>query len=284
MTEGIWDETPYMLCPGNHEAAGGRNSSQSQRNFTSYRERFHMPHTHSGSTSNMFYSFDYQNVHFINIDTESSFPGAPEGKESSGFGDQEKWLRADLDKAVANRQAVPWILVGGHRPFWATDGYVKAQMEFFFPILDDYDIDAIFVGHIHYYERMYGITSNGTVCNKDYVQPTCPVYIVTGAAGNIEGLSRTNRTEYYTAKLLSDYGVGVLHVQGSQQLTWEFIESSTGNTLDSVTIHKKHNSSSSSENSMQLLVAGVRERVGRGYGWKGTGEHVRAGVRTGVWF
>ena len=89
---------------------------------------------------------------------------------------------------------------------------------------------------------MYAITSNGTVCSKDYQQPTCPVYIVTGAAGNIEGLSRTNHTEYYTAELLSDYGIGVLHVQGSQQLTWEFIESSTGKTLDTITINKKHSS------------------------------------------
>ena len=141
---------PMQFCPGNHEDAGGRNSSLSQRNFTSYRERFHMPYMQSGSSSNMFYSFDYGLVHFINIDTESTFPGAPEGKNSGPFGDQAAWLKADLAKATANRAKVPWILVGGHRPFWATDGYIKAQMEFFFPIFDQFDIDAVFVGHIHY--------------------------------------------------------------------------------------------------------------------------------------
>ena len=164
MTEGIWTETPYMLCPGNHENAGGRNSTESQKNFTSYRERFNMPHAYSGSQTNMFYSFEFENVHFINIDTESSFPGAPEGKQSGGFGDQEKWLRADLDKATANRERVPWILVGGHRPFWATDGYEKAQMDFFFPIFDEYDIDAIFVGHIHYVSHIHLIRTSTQTC------------------------------------------------------------------------------------------------------------------------
>ena len=87
---------------------------------------------------------------------------------------------------------------------------------------------------------MYALTSNGTICSKDYQQPTCPVYIVTGAAGNIEGLSHTNHTEAYTAKLLSDFGIGVLHVNGATQLTWEFIESSSGNVLDSFTLNKIH--------------------------------------------
>ena len=242
------------FCPGNHEDAGGRNSSISQRNFTSYRERFHMPHMQSGSSSNMFYSFDYGLVHFVNIDTESTFPGAPEAKGSGPFGDQAAWLKADLQKATANRAKVPWILVGGHRPFWATDGYIKAQMDFFFPIFDQFDIDAVFVGHIHYYERMYALTSNATICSKDYQQPTCPVYIVTGAAGNIEGLSRTTRTEPYTAKLLSDYGIGVLHVNGASQLTWEFIESASGKVLDTFTLNKDHTKKEQAQTELRAVV------------------------------
>jgi len=108
------------------------------------------------------------------------------------------------------------------------------------PIFDDYDIDAIFVGHIHYYERMYPINSNGTVCEKSYNQPTCPVYIVTGAAGNIEGISHTSHTANYTAMLYEDYGVGVLHVHGASTLTWEFLSSGDMKVVDSFTINKKH--------------------------------------------
>ena len=87
---------------------------------------------------------------------------------------------------------------------------------------------------------MYALTTNLTVCSKDYQQPTCPVYIITGAAGNIEGLSRKQGSEPWSVKVLSDYGLGVLHVQGREQLTWEFIESATGNVLDTMTLNKRH--------------------------------------------
>ena len=108
-----------------------------------------MPFAQSGSSSNMYYSFDYGLVHFVNVDTESTFPGAPEGKESGPFGDQAAWLKADLAKATANRANVPWILVGGHRPWFATDGGLQAQKDFFFPIFDEFDIDMIFAGYAH---------------------------------------------------------------------------------------------------------------------------------------
>ena len=253
---GVWDESPYLFCPGNHENSGGRNALPSQKNFTSYRQRFHMPFQQSGSSSNMFSSWNYGLVHFINIDTESAFPGAPEGGAESGpFGDQAAWLKADLTKATANRGKVPWIVVGGHRPFWATDGYLQAQRAFFFPIFDQFDIDFIFVGHIHYYERLYALSSSGEVCSKDYVQPQCPIHIVTGAAGNIEGLSRTNKTEPYSARLLSDFGIGVLHVNGPQQLTWEFIESASGKVLDSITVHKTHTAGPQDEQPQQSEAA-----------------------------
>ncbi len=87
---------------------------------------------------------------------------------------------------------------------------------------------------------MYALTSNSSICSRDYKQPTCPVYIVTGAAGNIEGLSRTNHTEPYTAKLISDFGIGVLHVNGATELKWEFLQSSTGEVMDSFTLTKDH--------------------------------------------
>jgi len=246
----IWDETPYMFCPGNHENSAGSGSTPSQSNFTAYRERFHMPYAYSFGPNNMFYSFDYGLVHFINIDTEVSFPGAPEGgKEAGPWGvDQEAWLRKDLDRATANRANVPWILIAGHRQFYATVGWLKPQMDYFQPIFADYDIDAVFYGHIHYYERLYPIDSNGTVCSKSYDQPTCPVYVVTGAAGNIEGLSRTNETSPLSASgVLSEFGVGVLHVNGATQLKWDFIRSSDGTVVDTVTINKKHGVEATSE-------------------------------------
>lgn len=250
----IWDETPYMFAVGNHESTGGPNTSLSQKNFTAYRERFHMPYTQSGSQTNMFYSFDYGLVHFINIDTENY----PQGPESGNpFGDQATWLRKDLEAATANRANVPWIIVGGHRPFYATlTQYIHDyQKEFFFPIFAGYDIDMIFIGHIHYYERMYAIDThdtNGTVCSKDYNQPKCPIHVLTGAAGCLEGLNGSNHTAPFSAKIVSEWGVGLLHVNGRESLTWEFVNSQTRKVRDSFTVIKKHQTISEKEEEVKL--------------------------------
>lgn len=245
MTDHIWTETPYMVTPGNHEHKGGAHSTESQMNFTSYRTRFHMPprvgQTDNYDLQNMFHSFDYGLMHFISIDTEASFPGAPEGSDSGPFGDQAAWLRADLKAAVANQANVPWIVIGGHRPFFTTGGHEESQLDFFLPIFEEYEtsIAAVFVGHIHWYERMYALRSNGSICSTDYQKPNCPVYIVTGAPGNIEGLSKDHKKpKDITAKLISNYGIGVLHVDDATTMRWDFIESDTMKITDSITITK----------------------------------------------
>lgn len=242
MTDHIWTETPYMFTPGNHEHHGGKGSSKSQNNFTSYRTRFHMPPRADAidDSNNMFYSFDYGLMHFISIDTEAAFPNSPEGSDSGPFGDQAAWLHADLKAAVANQDRVPWIIIGGHRPFFTTGGHLKPQLNFFLPIIEEFEehIAAVFVGHIHWYERMYALRSNGSICSKDYQKPKCPVYIVTGAPGNIEGLSKSKKLKDITAKLISNFGIGVLHVDDATTLRWEYIESDTGKVTDSITITK----------------------------------------------
>ncbi len=103
----IFQRVPYMVNPGNHEAAcmefdgpgnimtaymnnnitnGTAPESDltyyscppSQRNFTAFQNRFRMPGNESGGVGNFWYSFDYGNAHFISIDGETDFPYSPE--------------------------------------------------------------------------------------------------------------------------------------------------------------------------------------------------------------
>ncbi|KAG9694524.1 acid phosphatase AphA, partial [Aureobasidium melanogenum] len=103
----ISTKVPYMVLPGNHEAAcaefdGGNNTltaylnddkanssapkseltyyscPPSQRNFTTFQHRFRMPGAESGGVGNFWYSFDYGLAHFISIDTETDFAYSPE--------------------------------------------------------------------------------------------------------------------------------------------------------------------------------------------------------------
>ena len=47
----------------------------------------------------MFYSFDYLNVHYVSISTESDYPDAPiDLKEEEFF--QTNWLEADLQQVL----------------------------------------------------------------------------------------------------------------------------------------------------------------------------------------
>ena len=165
MTE-VWDQTPYMMCPGNHEATCDEETPRicpaGQRNFTSYRERYYMPAVQSGAVNNMYFSFDYGLVHFISIDTEVDYPHSPEGPgtpmNGGPFGDQLTWLEADLKKAVANRAQVPWILVAGHRPYYSStgeSGIWDPSRPAFEPLFLKYDVDICYWGHVHWYGHSY---------------------------------------------------------------------------------------------------------------------------------
>ena len=101
--------TPMQVCAGNHEDA---------YNFSHYRARFHMPGTESGSSTNLYSSFNVGPVHFVSIDTELYF--YDHYYDNSHILRQYKWLINDLETANKNRAAQPWLVVYGHRPMYAT--------------------------------------------------------------------------------------------------------------------------------------------------------------------
>jgi hypothetical protein len=56
----------------------------------------------------------------VSCSLKLSVPCSCRGACVGGFGDQITWLQNDLKQAAANRDAVPWIIVGGHRPMVGT--------------------------------------------------------------------------------------------------------------------------------------------------------------------
>jgi hypothetical protein len=152
----------------------------------------------SVSPGNMFYSFDYSNVHFVSYSTETSFPGAPFGGLND-FGDQLTWLKNDLANAnlPENRKVRPWIVVIGHRPIYSScEGYSSngvpvdaivppsnsATLQTTFEaIFMEYNVDLLLNGHVHSYERNYPAFNNTKT--SDYENPKSPFNIVIGNAG-----------------------------------------------------------------------------------------------------
>jgi hypothetical protein len=160
------------------------------------------------SGSELYYSFDQGNIHYICLDSQRS--------DRTKAGPMYKWLEADL---TATRK--DWIIAFFHHAPY-TFGSHNSDLEekhpdmraTFGPLLEKYGVDMVFCGHSHGYERSFlinGATGN-SVDNKAKLSqitldaksgnPTTPdgpylkkdaragnlgtVYVVAGSASQIE--------------------------------------------------------------------------------------------------
>jgi hypothetical protein len=143
--ENLLRNSPYMPAVGNHE--------DPENIECRFYYLFELPNNEK------WYSFDYGNAHFICLDTETDIVGS-----------QMTWLVNDL--AMANQNPdIDWIIVYFHKPPYSSsshgsDLYVRYTLT---PIFMEYDVDLVFSGHDHDYER--SIPINGVT------------YIVTGGGG-----------------------------------------------------------------------------------------------------
>jgi len=248
------DTKPYMVAVGNHESEchspnclASSTHKEALRNFTAYNTRWSMPSPESGGALNMWYSFDYGPVHFVAINTETDFEGAPEeyygdggsviGLKAGGFapaGEYLRWLEADLAAAHANRAQRPWIVAFGHRTWIYQDNKEteKILAQTHKPLFEKYGVDLFLAGHWHAYSRHLPIEGNDAT----------PV-VVTGAAGSDEGLDgwpiasgTSDGINYYANGKV--YQVGTLEVSRSK-LTWKAHNSDTGEVFDTFSLQPK---------------------------------------------
>lgn len=202
--EPITRHVPYMVAVGNHDISASLATKDEElpewgRNCTHYNHRWVMPSDTSRGVQSMWYSYGIGNTRFVIINTETDYPDAPyqpdKGDTRAGpFGDQTKWLEEELSRAnrPEARLFQPWVIVIGHRPIYSTlindfpadqQPKTRAWLE---PLLQKYKVDLYVSGHSHLYERTYPL-KDGKMTQQNYTQPQGPVYIVNGAAGNLEG-------------------------------------------------------------------------------------------------
>ncbi|RLN82649.1 hypothetical protein BBJ28_00026225 [Nothophytophthora sp. Chile5] len=228
-------------------------------NYTAYNARWKMPYTESGGTLNMWHSFDHGPIHFTQLSSETDYTNAPTNaytltNKNGNFGDQLSWVEADLKAAAANRDNVPWIFVGMHRPIYNVDGcddngvptdqnaYIQAAFEALFI---KYSVDVVLMGHEHYYERQLPIANSAAVMDgvsadyKTYTNPQAPVYILSGAAGNVEGIDTTptGTAPWNAASDYTNYGFSTLEANRTM-LSWKFLKSSDKSVQDEFVMYK----------------------------------------------
>jgi len=132
---------PYMVGLGNHEWDEWNYFNPPDKGET-YEYYMNYPHTES------YYAFNFSNVAFISIDTNS---GEMTDEQMSVV---ESWLDA------ANKSAdIDWIIVFGHYPLYSAGGR-SSYLNKFEELFIDYNVDMYLAGHIHHYSRavVNGIT------------------------------------------------------------------------------------------------------------------------------
>jgi aldose sugar dehydrogenase len=198
-----------------------------------------------------FYSFDYQNVHFLAISTEDSF-------EKTSM--QYRFVESDLKKAASNN-SIDWIVVFYHRIAYTSPGIVGSIVDFrntYHPLFEKYGVDIVLQAHTHNYQRSFpisynvGNSSNPIITDHDisnYIDPEGQIFAIVGTGGSNVVHNLTGHAKF-TAKQF--YGYGFLNLDFTQNgttLVGEFHDNN--NTIkDSFSIMKssiKQNSSLSTK-------------------------------------
>lgn len=132
------------------------------------------------SGNELYYSFDYGNIHFVCLDSEisSTESGSP----------QVTWLVADL---AANTK--DWLIVFWHSPPYSKGSHdsdsrpnLMKMRNNVVPIIESYGVDLVLCGHSHVYERSFLI--NGHYGHSSTWTPTM---------AKDSGSGRTNDTGAY---------------------------------------------------------------------------------------
>jgi len=206
------------------------------------------------SGTEAYYSFDYANIHFVNLDSYDT--------DRSAAGAMMQWLQADL---ATNTQ--PWVIAFWHHPPYTkgshnsdTESQLIDMRNNALPILEAWGVDLVMTGHSHTYERSYLIdghygtssTWNGSTHAVDsgngrpagdgaYEKPGLvaaqnegAVYAVAGSSGKLSAGYPLNHPAMYIA--LEKLGSMIVDVSGNQ-LDAVFLDN-TGTVQDSFSIIK----------------------------------------------
>ncbi|RVX11774.1 putative purple acid phosphatase 20 [Vitis vinifera] len=208
LVEPLASQRPWMTATGNHDVE--KIIVVHPEKFTSYNARWHMPFEESGSTSNLYYSFEVAGVQVVVLGSYTDF-----GLDS----DQYKWLQADLGKV--DRKRTPWLVVMLHAPWYnsnsahqgeeESDGMRDSMEEMLYKAR----VDVVFAGHVHAYERFDRVYQGKT-------DKCGPVYITIGDGGNREGLATKYNDPKPDISLFREasFGHGQLNVVDVNTMEW----------------------------------------------------------------
>jgi predicted phosphodiesterase len=245
MIEPLAKRIPWMVCAGNHEIE--YNGTNKNGLFTAFEKRYQMPYIQEAefgdflidvaikpSTNlpyctpsifqmeynygNSFYFFESGSAHIIYLNPYSN---------SNYNSKQYIWLKNNLE--MIDRNNTPWVIVVMHCPWYSSnvnhygDTQTVIMRESMEKLFYENNVNIVFSGHVHAYERSYPVYKNIT-------DKYGTVYITIGDGGNLEG----HDDKYYQQPKWSayrngtQYGHGILTLLDKERLLWKWYRNKDG--------------------------------------------------------
>lgn len=194
----IFRKMPQWSCLGNHDANNTTPGGGGPFSYP-YFDMFTFPSAGEAggvaSGTEHYYSFDYGNIHFVCLDSNSSTRTVddPATTGVNEDGPMAAWLRQDLASTTRT-----WIIAFFHHPPYSkgshdsdTEAAMVQMRTNFNPILETGGVDLVLTGHSHNYERSvlldgnYGTTGTITAAMKKNAGNGSTTGFITNAGGVI---------------------------------------------------------------------------------------------------
>jgi predicted MPP superfamily phosphohydrolase len=200
-----------------------------------------------------YYSFDYKNVHFISMATETPYE---QGSE------QFEFVNHDLMMTKTN-PSIDWIIVYYHQPMYTSKTHhegLESFRDLYHSLFTKYGVDLVLAGHIHNYQRSYPLIYNNenpsnpiiaqstilhNVANNNnnnvFVEGKGTIFAIVGTGGaDLHGLEDK---AYFTVNQFEDHGFLELKtINNGKSLVGQFY-SNDGSIIKDKFIIKKSPSS-----------------------------------------
>ena len=183
---------PVVPLLGNHET---NDKDWKVRMPEAYLHLFALPRIDREKYQNQFYSFDYGDVHFVVLNTQSQELA---DFEPSLDEDEVAWFKEDMAKTTKKWKIVlmhkdPLQYGFANRPQPREEGF-SPEGRLWMPLFDQYGVDAVLSAHLHTYR------DRGHIRNFQRDE-SGPLYLITGVAGNVQypGLWKQHSLDEYVA-------------------------------------------------------------------------------------
>jgi hypothetical protein len=192
--------------------------------------------------SQQYYSFDYQDVHVITMNSEQNYDVGSS---------QYNFVKKDLESA-SNNPNIHWIIVTFHQPAYSSPNSCSSCKaatsirDTYHPMFDQYGVDLVLEGHVHNYQRSYPLTFNKNdpskplVTNTDknkYVDPKGPIFIIVGTGG-INFHSLAGKESYIVNQQDAKFGFLNIHFSDDGKLLGGTFYANDGSILDQFSVTK----------------------------------------------